>query len=119
MIAFIYIPTPGFSYSGPRDYRFKPKKIMRLPVEKENKFDFQDVRLTGTVKDEKGNPLAGVSVAVVGQNSGATTDNSGNFSISVPPSAELRFSYVGYKVVTVKVGDQTHLDITLTLKLPL
>ena len=96
MIAFIYIPLQGFSYNGPRHYRFK------------------DVRITGTVKDEKGNPLAGVSVAVVGQASGVSTDNSGNFSISVQPSAELSFSYVGYKAVTVKVGDQTHLDITLT-----
>ena len=86
---------------------------MKLSVEKGNKFDFNDVRITGTVKDEKGNPLAGVSVAVVGQASGVSTDNSGNFSISVPSSAELRFSYVGYKAVTVKVGDQTHLDITL------
>ena len=86
---------------------------MKLSVEKGNKFDFKDVTITGTVKDEKGNPLAGVSVVVVGQASGVSTDNSGNFSISVPPSAELRFSYIGYKTVTVKVGDQTHLDITL------
>ena len=90
MIVFIYIPLEGFSY-----------------------FDFKDVKITGTVKDEKGNPLEGVSVAVVGKASGVSTDNSGNFSISVPPSAELRFSYVGYKTITVKVGDQTHLDITL------
>ena len=74
MIVFIYIPLEGFSY-----------------------FDFKDVKITGTVKDEKGNPLEGVSVVVVGKASGISTDNTGNFSISVPPSAELRFSYVGYK----------------------
>src|SRR6476620_10190598 len=87
MIAFVYIPLEGFSY-----------------------FDFKDVTITGTVKDEKGNPLAGVSVTVVGKASGVSTDNSGNFSIAVPPSAELRFSYIGYKAVTVKVDDHTHLD---------
>lgn len=112
MVALIYIPLEGFSYSG--NYRFKTGKTMRPPAEKKTKLEVNDVRITGTVKDEKGNPLEGVSVSVVGQTSGVSTDNLGNFSISVPPSAELRFSYVGYKPFTVKVGDQLHLDITLS-----
>lgn len=113
-VALIYIPLEGFSYSDPGNYRFKTGKTMRPPAEKKTKLEVNDVRITGTVKDEKGNPLEGVSVSVVGQTSGVSTDNLGNFSISVPPSAELRFSYVGYKPFTVKVGDQLHLDITLS-----
>lgn len=113
-VALIYIPLEGFSYSDPGNYRFKTGKTMRSPAEKKKKLEVNDVRITGTVKDEKGNPLEGVSVSVVGQTSGVSTDNLGNFSISVPPSAELRFSYVGYKPFTVKVGDQLHLDITLS-----
>ena len=113
-VALIYIPLEGFSYSDPGNYRFKTGKTMRSPAEKKKKLEVNDVRITGTVKDEKGNPLEGVSVSVVGQTSGVSTDNLGNFSIPVPPSAELRFSYVGYKPFTVKVGDQLHLDITLS-----
>src|SRR6185437_7632377 len=114
MIAFIYVPLQGFSNNGPGHYKSKPEKPLKSSVEKGNKFDSQDERITGTVKDEKGNPIAGVSVVVVGQATGVSTDNSGNFSISVPPSAELRFSFIGYKTVTVKVGNRTHVDITLT-----
>lgn len=113
-VALIYIPLEGFSYNDPGNYRFKTGKTMRSPAEKKKKLEVNDVRITGTVKDEKGNPLEGVSVSVVGQTSGVSTDNLGNFSISVPPSAELRFSYVGYKPFTIKVGDQLHLDITLS-----
>ena len=114
MIALIYVPIQGFSNNGPGHYKSKPEKPLKSSVEKGNKFDSQDERITGTVKDEKGNPIAGVSVVVVGQATGVSTDNSGNFSISVPPSAELRFSFIGYKTVTVKVGNRTHVDITLT-----
>ena len=49
MIAFIYIPMEGFSYNGPKHY--KPEEIKKLSVGNGNKFDFQDVRLTGTIKN--------------------------------------------------------------------
>ena len=50
---------------------------------------------------------------VVGQKSGVSTDANGNFSISVSPSAELRFSFIGYKTVTVSISGKTHIEITL------
>ena len=50
MIAFVYLPLEGFSYDGPKHYRVES--------------GFKDVRINGTVKDEKGNHLAGVSVTV-------------------------------------------------------
>jgi TonB-linked SusC/RagA family outer membrane protein len=114
MIACIYIPLQGFSYHDPIHYKLKPEKSIKLTVEKTNKFDFNDIRVTGTVRDEKGNPMAGVSVMVVGQPSGVSTDNYGNFSISVVPSAELRFSFIGYKAVTVPVSGRTHIEMTLS-----
>ena len=114
MIAFI-IPLQGFSYRAPDHNKVRGKTIMNLTViKKSNKFNFNDVRVSGTVIDEKGNPMAGVSVVVVGQTSGISTDVNGSFSISVPPSAELRFSFIGYKTVTVPVGERTHIEITLT-----
>ncbi|HET7116170.1 MAG TPA: SusC/RagA family TonB-linked outer membrane protein, partial [Hanamia sp.] len=112
MIAFIYIPLQGFSYHAPAHNKLKPEKTTLFDATT-NKFDFNDTRITGTVRDEKGNLMAGVSVIIVGQRSGVSTDNFGKFSITVPPSAELRFSYVGYKTVTVPVSGRTNIDITL------
>ncbi|MBQ9667388.1 MAG: SusC/RagA family TonB-linked outer membrane protein [Prevotella sp.] len=71
----------------------------------------QQHRLTGTVTDETGEPLTGVTVTIVGhQNAGAITDLNGHYSLSVPDeNAALRFTYVGYKAkaVNLKNGQQT------------
>jgi TonB-linked SusC/RagA family outer membrane protein len=113
MIAFVYTPLKGFCYHNPVAAKLKLEKIMKLTIEKSNKIDFNDTRITGRVRDEKGNPMAGVSVLVVGQKSGVSTDANGNFSISVSPSSELRFSFVGYKTVTVSTSGKSHIEITL------
>src|SRR6185312_578411 len=115
MIAFIYVPLQGFSYRAPGHNKLRAEKTMKLTVVgKSNKFSFKDIRVTGKVTDDKGNPMGGVSVVVVGQTSGVSTDNAGNFSISVPASAELRFSFVGYKTITVKVSGRTNIEIKLS-----
>ncbi|MDR1414487.1 MAG: carboxypeptidase-like regulatory domain-containing protein, partial [Odoribacteraceae bacterium] len=51
----------------------------------------------GTVKDERGLPLPGVSVQVKGTTAGTSTDTRGEFVISVPRQEEvtLVFSFVG------------------------
>ncbi len=57
----------------------------------------QNLTVEGTVKDEAGEPLIGVSIIVQGQGVGAVTDFDGNFRIqSVKQGATLEFSYVGY-----------------------
>ncbi|WP_349318717.1 TonB-dependent receptor [Chitinophaga sp. MM2321] len=55
--------------------------------------------VTGSVQDEGGNPLPGVSVAVRGTTVGAITDNVGKFTLSVPDKSPgiLVFSHVGYE----------------------
>lgn len=58
--------------------------------------------VTGTVKDETGEPLIGASVKVIGEPIGAATDLNGHYILKVPSSAKkLTFSYVGYKALTV------------------
>lgn len=41
--------------------------------------------LTGSVKDVQGTPLFGAVVQVVGSNNGAVTNESGTFSLVLPP----------------------------------
>ncbi|MCC6289527.1 MAG: TonB-dependent receptor [Chitinophagaceae bacterium] len=70
--------------------------------------------IKGTVTDEKGNPLAGVSVSVSGTKRGAIADEKGNFTIDAQPGATLEFSIVGYKTYTVKIGNATTLNVKLS-----
>ena len=55
--------------------------------------------LKGTVKDEKKNPLPGVTIRVKGTTVGFVTDMDGKFDIDLPQrdSLELIFSFIGYK----------------------
>src|SRR5699024_11846253 len=55
----------------------------------------QQKEVSGTVTSDKGLPLPGVSITVVGTDNGTRTDFDGNFSIQVQPDATLKFSYVG------------------------
>ena len=57
----------------------------------------QNLTVEGTVKDETGEPLIGVTIMVQGQGTGSITDFDGNFTIqNVSQGATLEFSYVGY-----------------------
>jgi len=71
-------------------------------------------QLTGTVTDDKGMPLPGVSVVIKGTTKGVATDFDGNFSLNnVPKGAVLEFSSVGYKTLDIKAT-----GASLKVKLP-
>ncbi|WP_315819422.1 SusC/RagA family TonB-linked outer membrane protein [Paraflavitalea speifideaquila] len=72
------------------------------------------IDIRGTVYDDKGKPLAGVSVLVIGEKQGVSTDDRGTFSITVSENAVLSFSYIGYKTTTVAVKGKRTIDITLS-----
>ncbi|RYE26735.1 MAG: TonB-dependent receptor [Sphingobacteriaceae bacterium] len=74
----------------------------------------QAVTITGTVTDETGSPLIGVTVKVKGSGTGQSTDANGRFRISAPDAnSVLVFSYVGYTTQEVAVNNRT--DITVQL----
>lgn len=73
-----------------------------------------DIVVSGTVVDENGNPLPGVSVAVQGVSTMTSTDAAGKFKILVQsPEAKLAFSFIGYETAIVTVGTQTTLSIRM------
>lgn len=73
-----------------------------------------DKTVKGTVKDDKGEALPGVSVVIQGTTRGSLTDEKGNFTLSVPDeAATLIFSFVGYVQQQVKLGNQSVVDIVL------
>lgn len=65
----------------------------------------QTLSVSGTVSDETGEPMIGVTVKVVDTSVGATTDINGHYNLIVAPGAkQLIFSYVGYKTLTFPVA---------------
>ncbi|MBZ5858884.1 SusC/RagA family TonB-linked outer membrane protein [Flavihumibacter profundi] len=74
----------------------------------------QQKRVTGNVKDSKGAPVAGASVLEKGTKNGSSTDESGNFSISVSGNnAILVISSVNFTNQEIKVGASNMLSVTL------
>lgn len=57
----------------------------------------QERTVSGTVTDEAGLPLPGVSVLVKGTKSGTQTDFDGKYSIKASPTQTLVFSYIGMR----------------------
>lgn len=73
----------------------------------------QDIKVTGTVKDQHGSPLPGASVRIKGSASGTATDINGRFSILVQPSATLVISYAGFETKEIAVNNKTIFEIEL------
>lgn len=78
----------------------------------------QQQTVTGTVFDESGQPLIGVSVQEKGTSNGAVSDLDGRFTVKLTTGTEnanpkLIFSYVGYKTQEVSVAGKTHVTITM------
>lgn len=69
--------------------------------------------ITGTVKDETGEPVIGASVIVTGTSNGAITDLDGNFSMKANKNDELTISYVGYTTRKIKFDGTSPLNIVL------
>jgi TonB-dependent starch-binding outer membrane protein SusC len=75
----------------------------------------QDLIIAGTVTDEKGEGLPGVSVVVKGTQRGTATTANGAYSINVASESDiLVFSFVGYLSKEVAVGDRKKIDVSLT-----
>ncbi|MBN8820909.1 TonB-dependent receptor [Spirosoma sp.] len=73
-----------------------------------------DLTISGTVTDEKGEGLPGVSVLVKGTQRGTSTNTEGKYQIAVPDeSAVLVFSFVGFQTQELMVEKRSRIDITL------
>ncbi|MGB4775139.1 MAG: carboxypeptidase-like regulatory domain-containing protein [Daejeonella sp.] len=75
----------------------------------------QDGIVSGVVTaNEDGLPLPGVSVGILGINTGTQTDANGKFSIKVPKgSSQLTFTFIGYNKQVIAIGNRSSINVVL------
>ncbi|WP_437921073.1 SusC/RagA family TonB-linked outer membrane protein [Sphingobacterium sp. LRF_L2] len=69
--------------------------------------------ISGSVKDQEGNPLPGVTVSVKGTTIATTTDATGTFKVSAPGNGTLVFTMIGYTSQELAVANKTAVVVTL------
>lgn len=70
--------------------------------------------VTGTVRNDAGEPMPGVSVVARGSSQGASSGTDGTFSLPVSANTRvLQFTYVNYTTQEVALGNNLVLNITM------
>lgn len=94
----------------------KPDQIINVN-KIEEKIQLPPILISGSVKNEKGEPLSGVSIKIKNTQIGTSTNQTGQFEITVQDNkAVLEFSYVGYIGKSLLVGENKQFDVTLILE---
>ncbi|MCW3485898.1 SusC/RagA family TonB-linked outer membrane protein [Chitinophaga nivalis] len=103
----------------PLTFSIENKTIFIHPKSTAKTDQATDVRtgITGTVQDETGKPLAGVSVFLKGSKSRAVTDESGQFILKDDGTANvvLLFTMIGYEQQEVAIGNRTRISVQLKM----
>ncbi|SHG61948.1 SusC/RagA family TonB-linked outer membrane protein [Pedobacter caeni] len=101
-------------FAGVKSDKLKSFPTLRISSYSEMGFrsPFQEV-IKGTVKDDAGVTIPGVSIKVKGSQLATQTNTSGQYAIQAKAGDVLVFSYVGYAVKEVTVGGQSTIDVVL------
>ncbi|GHT37602.1 SusC/RagA family TonB-linked outer membrane protein [Bacteroidia bacterium] len=90
-------------------FRIQGKQILIVPVPATTPSKVY----SGIIKDDKGEPVIGASVAIKGSQTGAITDIDGRFSINASAGSILSVSYIGFTSKEFKLGDSAELQIVI------
>ncbi|PWJ58673.1 TonB-linked SusC/RagA family outer membrane protein [Dyadobacter jejuensis] len=96
----------GASYAGPMLAAPLPIDVLQV-----------DRKVIGTITDESGETMPGVTVLLKGTSLGTTTDIDGNFQLNIPEAqlgnAVMVFSFIGYEQQEIPLGSQARIDLIL------
>lgn len=72
--------------------------------------------VSGTITDENGEGIPGVSILISGTSTGTRTDVDGKYTLVVPGDRDvLHVSFIGYRTIDVTIGNRTAIDIKMEL----
>lgn len=104
----------SYKVEGEQVILFQTKEAKLVSAPTEVKQTVTNRTVSGTVTDDKGESLPGVSIVVKGTQNGTISNDSGEFNLAIPANdAVLVFSFVGYDTKEVAVGNQQILNVTL------
>ena len=101
-------------------FRVVDRQIVLMPASLQTELNFvsapgfQDISISGIVRDEQGDPLPGVNIMIKGTLLGVISDIDGRFTLSVPNrNVVLIFSFIGFITQEIPVGNQTNIVVNL------
>ena len=71
------------------------------------------ISVSGTVTDESGAPIPGVSIVVRNTTNGTTTDFDGNYVIEAASNATFEFRYLGFVTQTIAVNGRSTVNVQM------
>ena len=74
---------------------------------------FAQDQINGKVTDEKGEPLVGVVVFVVGTETASVTDMNGQYSIAASKGDKLEFTSLGFDDAVKVVGEVDEINVVM------
>lgn len=102
LILMLSIPWPGYAFSNEDSIPLISVKPLLARV------------ISGKVTDKDHQPLPGVGILIKGTKISTSTDDKGEFRISIPDDASiLIFKSIGFASKEVSIGTQTRFNITL------
>jgi len=75
--------------------------------------EYEEITISGTVTDNVGEPIPGVTVLVKGTTIGNATDLDGKYTLTAPEESTLVFSFIGYVSQEISIGNRSTIDVTL------
>ena len=73
----------------------------------------QDIKITGKITGDNGEPLSNVSITVKGTTRGTTTDNTGTFTLLAPDNGTLVISNIGFVSQEVPISSQSVINVKM------
>lgn len=94
-------------------YIITDRKIILAPSYLSDNLQQQNA-VSGTVTDETGQALPGVTVVIKGTTTGTVTNTDGSYTLTnIPENSTLQFSFVGMRTQEVVVGSQSTINVAM------
>jgi len=96
-------------------FEIKNKKLYLIEkkVEVKSNVNSGQNKITGSVSDEKGEPIIGAAVIESTTKKGTITDVNGQFSLETPKTGQLKVSYIGFENQLIDISGKSSLRIAL------
>lgn len=93
-------------------YEITNTQVALFPYGQQAGASGKEMKVSGTVTDENGEPIIGANVMVRGTTQGTITNYEGYYEMVVPQGSTLQVSYIGYTTKNIKAGSQSVIKLS-------